>query len=110
MPVPTVGAEARRALAAHPWPGNVRELQGEIRRAVVLAGGAAIRREHLSAALRVVRAARRRGRCATRSRAFEREHVTRELARDTAATASRTAVALGITRQALAAKMARLGL
>ena len=40
---------------------------------------------------------------------FEREYVTRELARY-AGHRLRTAAALGITRQALAAKMARLGL
>src|SRR5262249_9129541 len=39
---------ARRALEAYSWPGNVRELQREIRRAVVLCGGEAIRPEHLS--------------------------------------------------------------
>jgi len=106
--VPTLGSEARRALAAHPWPGNVRELRGEIRRAVVLAGGSAIQREHLSEALRAVAPARARSlRGAIAS--FEREYVTRELARY-AGHRLRTAAALGITRQALAAKMARLGL
>ncbi len=108
MSVPTLGTEARRALAAHPWPGNVRELRGEIRRAVVMAGGPTIQREHLSEALRAVAPARSRSlRDAVAS--FEREYVTRELARY-AGHRLRTAAALGITRQALAAKMAKLGL
>jgi len=106
--VPTLGTEGRRALAAHPWPGNVRELRGEIRRAVVLAGGPTIQREHLSEALRAVAPSRSRSlRDALAS--FEREYVTRELARY-AGHRLRTATSLGITRQALAAKMARLGL
>lgn len=106
--VPTLGTEARRALAAHSWPGNVRELRGEIRRAVVLAGGPTVQREHLSAGLRAIPPARSRSlRDALLS--FEREYVTRELARY-AGHRLRTAAALGITRQALAAKMARLGL
>ena len=106
--VPALGTEARRALAAHPWPGNVRELRGEIRRAVVMAGGPTIQREHLSEALRAVAPPRSRAlREAVAS--FEREYVTRELARY-AGHRLRTAASLGITRQALAAKMARLGL
>jgi DNA-binding NtrC family response regulator len=106
--VPTLGTEARRALAAHPWPGNVRELRGEIRRAVVMAGGPTIQREHLSEALRAVAPARSRS-LREAVGCFEREYVTRELARY-AGHRLRTAAALGITRQALAAKMARLGL
>ncbi|MEZ4294898.1 MAG: sigma 54-interacting transcriptional regulator [Polyangiaceae bacterium] len=37
------------ALRAHPWPGNVRELQNEIERAAVVAEGAQIELEDLSA-------------------------------------------------------------
>jgi len=108
VPAPTLGTEARRALGAHPWPGNVRELRGEIRRAVVMAGGPIIQREHLSDALRAVAPSRAPSlRSATAS--FEREYVTRALARY-AGHRARTAASLGISRQALAAKMARLGL
>ncbi|MFG1302005.1 sigma-54 dependent transcriptional regulator [Xanthobacter sp. V3C-3] len=38
-PVPRLGAESARALAARPFPGNVRELQNLMRRAVILADG-----------------------------------------------------------------------
>jgi DNA-binding NtrC family response regulator len=107
-PVPSLASEARRALAAHPWPGNVRELRGAIRRAVVMAGGPTIRRDHLSDALRAVAPPRART-LRSAVAVFEREYVTRELARH-AGHRVRTAAALGITRQALAAKMAKLGL
>jgi transcriptional regulator with AAA-type ATPase domain/tetratricopeptide (TPR) repeat protein len=105
---PTLSVEARRALAAHSWPGNVRELRGEMRRAVVLAGGETIRPEHLGEALRVTAPPRKPG-LREALHAFERDYLARELARNGARRA-RTAAALGITRQALAAKMARLGL
>jgi transcriptional regulator with AAA-type ATPase domain/tetratricopeptide (TPR) repeat protein len=108
LPVPSVSVEARRALAGHSWPGNVRELRGEMRRAVVLAGGETVRREHLGEALRVAAPPAGRGlREALAS--FERDYLARELARNGGRRA-RTATTLGITRQALAAKMARLGL
>ena len=108
LPLPSLSVEARRALAGHSWPGNVRELRGEMRRAVVLAGGETIRREHLGEALRVAAAPPGRGlREALAS--FERDYLARELARNGGRRA-RTAARLGITRQALAAKMARLGL
>ncbi|MBL9201847.1 MAG: PEP-CTERM-box response regulator transcription factor [Opitutaceae bacterium] len=33
------GADAVRAIRAHPWPGNVRELQNRVRRAVIMSEG-----------------------------------------------------------------------
>jgi DNA-binding NtrC family response regulator/tetratricopeptide (TPR) repeat protein len=105
---PTLSSDARRALAAHAWPGNVRELRGEIRRAVVLAGGETIRREHLGEALRATPPPPRRG-LREALAGFERDYLARELARNGGRRA-RTAAAIGITRQALAAKMAKLGL
>ena len=39
--------EAMSALLQHAWPGNVRELENAIERAVVLAAGSRIEREHL---------------------------------------------------------------
>jgi DNA-binding NtrC family response regulator len=108
LPAPALAGEARRALAGHDWPGNVRELRREIRRAVVMAGGPTIERAHLGEALRVTGPARPRS-LRDALMAFERDYVTRELARY-AGHRVRTATALGVTRQALAAKMARLGL
>jgi two-component system, response regulator FlrC len=37
-----IAPDALAALAAHPWPGNVRELENVIRRALLLAGEAAV--------------------------------------------------------------------
>ena len=37
-------------MARHPWPGNVRELENCLTRAVVLATGNVIRRDHLGLA------------------------------------------------------------
>ena len=41
QPVPWIDAEALARLRAHPWPGNVRELENVMRRAALLAAGAA---------------------------------------------------------------------
>jgi DNA-binding NtrC family response regulator len=49
----TLSAEARRCLERYGWPGNVRELGAEVARwAVVAAGEAEVRPEHLSPAIR----------------------------------------------------------
>jgi DNA-binding NtrC family response regulator len=108
VPVPLLPPEVMGALAAYAWPGNVRELENEMSRLVVLAGRGPIRREHLSPRLldpapdprSCLRDARRR---------FEREFVARALARN-GGNRTRTACELGLTRQALVAKIRRLGL
>lgn len=41
-PAMTLLPDAIEAIAAHPWPGNVRELENVIKRAVIMADGAAI--------------------------------------------------------------------
>jgi Nif-specific regulatory protein len=46
----SLGGGAIEAMRAHSWPGNVRELEHAIERAVVLAPGARIEREHLGLA------------------------------------------------------------
>lgn len=43
-----ISEEAREALTSYPWPGNIRELRNCIERAVVLADGDTIKKEHLS--------------------------------------------------------------
>jgi transcriptional regulator with PAS, ATPase and Fis domain len=42
-----IGRDAKDLLLAYSWPGNVRELRNAIERAVILADGGEIRREHL---------------------------------------------------------------
>ena len=43
----TLSADALEALRGHSWPGNVRELKNVIERAVIVAGGHIIQRQHL---------------------------------------------------------------
>jgi DNA-binding NtrC family response regulator len=49
LPPDRITEEALAALAAHTWPGNVRELENALTRALVLAAGAPIGRDHLPA-------------------------------------------------------------
>jgi DNA-binding NtrC family response regulator/tetratricopeptide (TPR) repeat protein len=106
-PVPVTTA-ARRMLESYSWPGNVRELQREIRRAVVLAAGEAIRPEHLSLRGGASTAPARRS-LRDAVLACERQFIAAALA-DNGGNRARTAVALGLTRQGLVAKIARLGI
>jgi DNA-binding NtrC family response regulator len=46
-PARSLSPDGLAALCAHPWPGNVRQLENAIERAVLLAGGAVLRREDL---------------------------------------------------------------
>lgn len=43
----TMSVDALDALCSHVWPGNVRELKNVIERAVIVAGGKTIQRQHL---------------------------------------------------------------
>jgi transcriptional regulator with AAA-type ATPase domain/tetratricopeptide (TPR) repeat protein len=106
-PAPTVTPGARRMLESHAWPGNVRELQREIHRAVVLSGGEVIHPEHLSLAADAPRSAARSLKDAML--ACERRHIL-EVLTEQGGNRARTAVVLGLTRQGLVAKIARLGI
>jgi two-component system response regulator HydG len=97
-----------RALQDYHWPGNVRQLENEMQGLVLFGGAGALTREHLSARVAEGRPAQRIPlRCAVEG--FERALVTRMLQSHSGARTA-TAVALGITRQALHAKMRRLGI
>jgi DNA-binding NtrC family response regulator/tetratricopeptide (TPR) repeat protein len=107
-PASRLTPELCAALRAHSWPGNVRELRSEIRHLLSLAGDGPLRVEQLRL--------RRAGpaELGTRSlreavAAFERSHVGRVLA-ENGGSRTRSALALGLTRQALLLKMRRLGL
>jgi DNA-binding NtrC family response regulator len=106
-PVPALSREAAAHLQRHSWPGNVRELESEMARALVRCGGATVRPEHLSASLS--RPARPRLPLRLAVDAFEREHIQQALARNRG-NRSRTAVELGLSRQALVGKISRLGI
>jgi Nif-specific regulatory protein len=107
-PAPALAPEAERLLRAYTWPGNVRELENEMARLVVMGTERRIRREHLPSTLRqppAVAAAPLR----EAVRDFEREHIARVL-RLNGGNRARTACVLGVTRQALVAKISRLGI
>src|SRR5205814_4468783 len=100
--------DALRALQAYPWPGNVRELANEVHRLVLSVGpGERIRHHHLAARIRDA------------DPAVHGEPLARILARVELAlirqrlqqepTKSAAARSLGITREALYAKLRRLG-
>jgi DNA-binding NtrC family response regulator len=98
---------AEQALLAHAWPGNVRELENEMLRLGVRAPGRPVGREDLSAEL--VAAPPRGGTLRSALRRVEEEMLLAALERH-AGQQSRAAAELGITRQALWAKLRRLGL
>ena len=101
--------DALRVLQAYPWPGNVRELENEIHRLVLcLAQGQRIRRQHLA---RRIREADPAAHDEPLSRLLERVEIAlirqRLQEKPTKTAAARS---LGITREALYAKMRRLGM
>lgn len=117
--VTSVDRPAMAALAGHQWPGNVRELENTIHSALVMMNGATVLGvEHLSPSVTLpfagdsrtdadplvsgvpLRQARER---------FDRRYVTSTLERHNG-NRTRTASALGISRQALLKMFKRLGL
>jgi DNA-binding NtrC family response regulator len=104
---PTLSREAEAALLGHSWPGNVRQLQSEMRRLAVRVAGREVTVEDLSVALRQV-PARRAGTLRAALEQCEKELVQDALDRHEGILA-RAAAELGITRQALWAKVRRRG-
>lgn len=51
LPTPTIEAGALARLKAHPFPGNIRQLRNVLMRAMIEAGGGALREEHLDRSL-----------------------------------------------------------
>ena len=100
-----LSAAAEGALLAHSWPGNVRELENRVRRAALVAPRTEIAPADLGldgGAQAAAPAPLSPGEQA------EREDLLRRLAAEEG-NVSRVAEALGITRQALYRRMARLG-
>ena len=104
---PELSQDALEALAAHPWPGNVRELENEILRLVVRAPGARVDRFALSPEIAPAPPSPNGTLKATLQRA-ESELLLATLERHAGRQAP-AAAELGITRQALWAKLRRLG-
>jgi two-component system NtrC family response regulator len=104
--VPELAPAAEEALLAHSWPGNVRELENEMLRLVVRAAGQLVGPERLSSEIGAGPGSRGTLRLALRRVESEmlREALERHAGRQ-----ARAAAELGITRQALWAKLRRLG-
>ncbi len=103
---PALGHEAQKRLRGHAWPGNVRELESEMRRLAVLVAGREVSADDLSPEI-----AGPGGACCG-LRATLRQHEVELLARAlgrNGGVQARAAAELGITRQALCAKIRRLG-
>ena len=95
-------------LARCAWPGNVRQLENEMGRLDTLAGGGPLRVEHLSPGL-VSGPTASPGSLAEAVTACEHAVIVQGLTRH-GGNRSRTAATLGISRQALLAKMQRYGI
>jgi two-component system response regulator HydG len=113
MPVPALGDGALRALAARPWPGNVRQLANVLQRAMLLAtAGGCIEAEHVGTGedpLARAVAGPQRGPLKQRLGELERLLVAQCLER-CRGNRTRAAAELGISRQALLAKLKKMGL
>ena len=108
-PVPRPSAELVRVLTAYAWPGNVRELEQEMTRLALFATGDVVGTEHLSG--RLIGAAPARAPVSLREALLDHErHVVSRALDQHDGNRARTAVALGITRQALLLKMRRLSI
>jgi DNA-binding NtrC family response regulator len=108
LPAPELTKDLASALVVCDWPGNVRQLENEMQRLVTLAAGGPLCKEHLSP--RVLHGAPRPQALLRQAQAeFERQYLVAALERH-GGNRTRTAAALGITRQGLSGKLARLGL
>jgi DNA-binding NtrC family response regulator len=103
---PRLAGAAEEALAAYHWPGNVRQLENEMHRLVVRAPGRVVDREELSP--EIASSPRPGGTLKAALQRAESEILISMLEKHEGRQA-RAAAELGITRQALWAKLRRLG-
>jgi two-component system NtrC family response regulator len=104
--VPRLSESARARLISHPWPGNVRELHNVLEVAAALSDDGEVREEHLDLPLP---AATRRGEYHQLVDAYRKKLIVSALA-ETEGNRAGAARNLGLTRQALAYLVRRLGL
>ncbi len=108
LPVPDLPREVATVLTAWVWPGNVRQLENEMQRLLTLSGGGPLRAEMLSPDVRQG-APRPVALLRQAQTEFEREYLRDALERH-GGNRTRTAAALGLSRQGLSLKLNRLGL
>lgn len=106
-PPPRLSREAETAIARYSWPGNVRQLANEMGRVVVTATDGVVRLEHLSDEIQASVCAPA-GALRSRMSAVERQ-ILRDALERNGGVRTAAAAELGITRQALVAKIRRLG-
>lgn len=113
---PGISVESADLLLAYPWPGNVRELRNEIERVMALYGGnGIIRPRMLSERVRENRSGsatdpeEKEGTIPAAVNRLERRMITNAMKRF-GGNRTKTAEALGITRQGLWKKLKRYGL
>lgn len=95
-----------KLLAEHDWPGNVRELENVLERALILAAGQEIGRQHIQLPEPVLAAGEQAG-----GALFEVERrMLEEALAKSGGNKSRAARLLGITRRMLYTKLARYGI
>jgi len=99
-------AEVQDAFAAHTWPGNVRELRSAVEHAVVMAGGGLIQLAHLPDYLRSAGTELPTGPLREQVKDVERRNLLAALAANDG-NRTRAAEQLGISRRALAYKLAK---
>jgi DNA-binding NtrC family response regulator len=108
VPVPRLSPDAEAALLAWPWPGNVRELRTEMRRIALEVAGGRIRARDLLASRHPVPAGPGGSLRASQTRSARR--LIEEALESAGGNRTRAAAALGISRQALLARLRRLAL
>ena len=108
LPAPDLPRDLAAVLTACEWPGNVRQLENEMQRLVTLSAGGLLRPDLLSPGVQRGGARPVAGLQQAR-REFEREYVREALERH-GGNRTRTAAALGLSRQGLGLKLNRLGL
>ena len=106
MRAPALASDALELLRSLPYPGNIRELRNRIERAMVIYGADTARLEarHFAADATGIPA-----RATSNLEEAERLAIERTLAEENG-NLSRTAMRLGITRQALYRRMAKFGI
>ena len=106
----SIGDEAEAALVRHDWPGNIRELENRIHRATLVAQGGEITVAGLGLAEGAPSDSSSGVRAAHSGDDEVERHKLLHLLEGEDGVVSRAAERLGVSRQALYRKMARLGI
>jgi DNA-binding NtrC family response regulator len=110
LPAPEMTRELRDALLGFAWPGNVRQLQNEMERLLALCSGGPLTVERLSSdVLQSTHSPSAISRLRQARADFDRRYVQEALVRH-GGNRTRTAAALGVSRQGLGLLLSRHGL